>query len=58
MAVLAQNGQILIIFGHFGGQKFFDQKNLWLSSKSYEDTTSCKKSARFNKPFGRYEPKC
>ena len=26
MAILAKNGQILTIFGHFGGQKFFDQK--------------------------------
>ena len=29
-------------FGHFGGQKFFDQNNFWWSSKSYGDTTSCK----------------
>ena len=29
MAILAKNGQILTIFGHFGGQKFFStEKNL------------------------------
>ena len=43
MAILAKNGQILIIFGHFGVKKFFDRKNFWWSSKSYVDTTSCKK---------------
>ena len=30
-------------FGHLGVKKFFDWKNLWWSSKSYGDTTSCKK---------------
>ena len=30
-------------FGHFGAQKIFEQKNFWWSSKSYGDTTSCKK---------------
>ena len=43
MAILAKNSQILTIFGHFRGQKFFDQNNFWWSSKSYGDTTSCKK---------------
>ena len=40
MAILAKNGQILTIFSHFGGQKFFDRKTFWWSSKSYGDTTS------------------
>ena len=40
MAILAKNGQILTILG---GKKFFDRKNIWWSSKSYGDTTSCKK---------------
>ena len=39
MAISAKNGQILTIFGV---KKIFDQKNLWWSSKSYGDTTSCK----------------
>ena len=39
-------GQILTIFGHFGGQKLFRPKNFWWSSKSYRDTTSCKKSKK------------
>ena len=43
MAILAKNGQIWTIFGHFGGQKIFRPKNFWWSSKSYGDTTSCKK---------------
>ena len=38
MAILAKNGQILTIFGHFWGQKIFDRKNLGWSSKSLRDT--------------------
>ena len=33
-------------FVHFVDKKFLDQKNLWWSSKSYGDTTSCKKSKK------------
>ena len=43
MAILAKNGRILTIFGHFGVKKFFDRKFFWWSSKSYGDTTLCKK---------------
>ena len=53
MTILAKNGQILTIFGHFGGQKIFRPKNfLVVISKSYGDTTSCKKLERFIAAFG------
>ena len=46
MAILAKNGQILTIFGHFEGQKIFDRKNFWWSSMSYGDTTLRKKAKK------------
>ena len=41
IAILDKNGQILTAI--LGVKKFFEQKNIWWSSKSYGDTSSCKK---------------
>ena len=44
IAILAKNfKKKLTIFCHFEGQKILEQKFFWWSSKSYGDTTSCKK---------------
>ena len=47
VAILAKSGQNLIIVGHSRGQKFFEQKLFWWSSKSYEDLTSYKKTGKY-----------
>ena len=43
IAILAKNGQVLTFLAILGVKIFFDRKNFWWSSKSYGDTTSCKK---------------
>ena len=48
-AILAKNGQILTIFGV---KKIFDHKTFWWSSKSYGDTTLCKKILQTVKVVG------
>ena len=38
MAILAKNGKILTIFGHFGGQKIFSTKKIFGGHLSHMET--------------------